>query len=788
MLALTLGLPVGLFAQSEVKLNEVLAKNDSYLLFDGSRTDWIELYNTSSQPVDLGNASLTDDQTMPRKWVFPAGVSIPANGYLVVLFDDGAPASLSNTTPLNTGFTIGAGGGAIYFFPRGGGAVIDSVTFGFQAGDFSIGRLPNGTGAWVLNQPTAQAPNVSQALGSAAGIRINEWMADPASGDDWFELYNPGSLPVALGGYSLTDDPADPTLSPIRALSFIGTELNAYLQIWADDNAAAGPNHVGFALGRGGDTIVLYGPTAQVIDSVTFGAQAEGISQGRMPDGSNTIVNMPPGGSPADSNYLLFPGLIVSEVLSHADPPYEDAVEFYNQTDAPIDISGWYLSNSRNELKKYRVPNGTIVPARGYKVFYESQYGTAPEPAGFTLSASRGDQIYLAQADGSGNLTGYRVAEEFEPADNNVSFGRHQTSVAGDYKFVALRRPTFGVDNPESLQEFRTGTGAPNTLPRVGPVVINEIMYHPVSLDGGVTDNTVDEYIELRNITPFTVPLYDPAYPTNAWRLRDAVSYRFPANASIPPYGYALVVSFDPEQNPSQAATFRTKFGVPAGVRIFGPYGGQLSNGGEGVELYRPDTPQLPPSPDAGQVPYVRVDKVNYTDDPPWPTTPDGAGQALRKKDGKAFGNDPAKWDGASPTAGQGNFPDLEDRDLDGLPNVWETTAGLNPDSASDAVLDSDGDGMSNLFEYAAGTDAANAASALRLQVTKGAEGNLVALSFAAVAGRAYVLEARDSLAPEDSWETVAYIDQQSSGGTVQLSDPESGPTERYYRLKLAFE
>lgn len=770
-----------LHAQAEVKLNEVLAKNDSWVYWDGSRTDWVELHNTSAQAVDLGDASLTDDPTLPRKWVFPAGASIPANGYLVVLFDDTTSASTENQAPLNTGFTIGAGGGGIYFYSRGGGAVLDSVTFGFQAGDFSLGRVPNATGTWVLNVPTAGAANEAQPLGSAAAVRINEWMADPSGGEDWFELYNPGSLPVALGGFFLTDDPAEPTLSPIPPRSFIGTEVNAYLQIWADDNPDAGPTHAAFGLGRTGDSIFLFNPMGQTVDTVTFGEQAEDISQGRMPDGTANIVPLAPGGSPEDSNYLLFPGLVVSEVLSHSDPPWEDAVEFHNQTAAAIDISGWYLSNSRNDLQRYRIPEGTIVPANGYVVFYEYQF-SEDAPVGFDFSASRGDQVYLAQTDAGGNLTGARVSEEFEPAENGISFGRHETSVPGDYKFVALRRPTFGVDHPQTLAEFRSGAGAPNTGPAVGPVVINEIMYHPPELVVGV-NNVADEFVELHNITPFTVPLYDPAFPTNFWRLRDAVSYRFEGTASIPPFGYALVVSFDPAANATAAEAFRAKFGVPDFVPLFGPYDGNLSNGGEPVELYQPDTPQGPQSDDPGFVPYVRVDKVNYEDAAPWPTAPDGTGQSLRRVSASAFGNDPANWGAGAPTAGQANDPALVDSDGDGLPDAWETSAGLDPADAGDAAEDADQDGHSNLFEFAAGTDPANAASVFQVEsiaVEPAAPG---AITFQATAGQAYLLQARAALDPASPWQTVAHVDPPAASGPVQIELPAPSGDALFYQI-----
>jgi hypothetical protein len=38
----------------------------------------------------------------------------------------------------------------------------------------------------------------------------------------------------------------------------------------------------------------------------------------------------------------------------------------------------------------------------------------------------------------------------------------------------------------------------------------------------------LEEFIELQNITPTNVPLYDPAYPTNVWHLANAVTFNFP--------------------------------------------------------------------------------------------------------------------------------------------------------------------------------------------------------------------------------------------------------------------
>src|SRR6185503_20216372 len=263
-------------------------------------------------------------------------------------------------------------------------------------------------------------------LGTVAGLSVNEWMADPASGDDWFELYNSGVQPVSLGGLFFTDDLTKKTVSPVRPLSFIGTGAHGFLRLQADSNLAAGAGHVNFKLGRSGDEIGLYSPAGTNITAVMFGAQQTGVSQGRFPDGSAYFISFTNTVSPGESNYLPLGNVVVNEVLSHTDPPFEDAIEFYNPSASAVNISGWFISNTQDDLKKYRVANGTTIAAGGFKVFYEFQFNpTDGSSVPFTFNSAHGDQAYLSQADGSGNLTGYRAAAQFGAATNRVSFGRY---------------------------------------------------------------------------------------------------------------------------------------------------------------------------------------------------------------------------------------------------------------------------------------------------------------------------------------------------------------------------
>lgn len=124
------------------------------------------------------------------------------------------------------------------------------------------------------------------------------------------------------------------------------------------------------------------------------------------------------------------------------------------------------------------------------------------------------------------------------------------------------------------------------------------------------------------------VPLYDQSYPSNAWRFRDAVDFDFPTNVTLAGNGVILVVSFDPATNATALAAFRATYGLSTNVPIYGPWSGKLANSDAKVELYKPDSPQLPPATDAGFVPYVLVERVHYYDVAPWPAAADGTGQS----------------------------------------------------------------------------------------------------------------------------------------------------------------
>lgn len=743
----------------DVFINEVLANNATYAESTGSTPDWVEFYNASTNDVNLEGMSLSSDPLNPRKWIFPNGSIIRGGRYLVVYFDSTTAASA-----YNTGYGLNADGDAVYLF-NASSQLVDSVVFGIQIPDYSIGRQQSVAAAFALMEPTKGSANVLVSMGNPSALKINEWMADPDGDDDWFEIFNTDARPVALGGLYLTNSlKKTPRKFRIPSLSFIGTGAQAFQKFIADDKVANGPKHVNFKLSKDGDELGIFPEIGAAIDSVIFLGQLNGVSEGRLPDGNaSTVVKFYTTPSPAESNYLPLSTVVINEVLTHTDTPLEDAIELLNPTANVVDIGGWFLSDSLSNLKKFRIPTGTQLSGLGYLVYYEHDFTNGL--VAFNLNSSEGDSVYVSAADAVGNLTGYRATISFGPTFNATTLGRYTNSVGM-------------VQYP--LQITNT-IGSPNSGPAVGSVVISEIMFQPPPAVGTTNDNVQDEYVELYNITGAPVPLHHVVETTNTWRLRGGVDYDFPQNAVIPAGGYVLVVSFDPETNTVARAEFVSRYGVPEGVKLFGPYDGKLSNSSEPISLQEPDYIQGKTHINEGFVPYVTVEQVDYSSLYPWPTGAAGTGYSLQKTNAFLYGNDPVLWKAGGPTPGWHNVGAATDLDGDGMPDEWELACGLNPFSSLDATLDKDADGMSNRDEYVCGTNPGDAASKLTIGSVV-PKGKSMAIVISVMAGRSYSVWYCDN-ALNSKWQVLTNISAVSASQTIEVTDTTPTAAARYYRL-----
>jgi hypothetical protein len=366
-----------------------------------------------------------------------------------------------------------------------------------------------------------------------------------------------------------------------------------------------------------------------------------GLARAECPEGDlnrDCKVNLVDFGLLAENWLEVEPNLplgsvIINEALAHSHAEASDWIELFNTTGVTLDISGWYLSDSDSPLTKYKIPNGTTIAPYGYIVFYENlHFGVGVN--GFGLSES-GETVYLSFGKNN-KWAGLCDDRKFGGSETGVSLGLYTTST-DDVEFVAMDSNT---------------PGGLNAYPKVGPIVISEIMYNH-ALYG-----TNGEYVELHNIKnyPVTLQVYDPCIGGNvAWQFTEGPDFIFPLGTTIPANGYLMVV-----KNPED---FNDSYGsMPPGVQVLGPFENdtKLGNSGENVEISTPgDLDPCDPNIRA----YIRIDNVRYSDGSqhedfpgldPWPKGADGSGDgySLIRKNPNLYGDDVANWKADEPTPG----------------------------------------------------------------------------------------------------------------------------------------
>jgi hypothetical protein len=481
-----------------------------------------------------------------------------------------------------------------------------------------LARVREGTNWSALRRGVFNVANHARA------IKVTEIMYQPKAlspGEDggqfeFIELQNRSTTPVNLSG--CTFEGIDYAFKPgtiIAASNFVLLVRNAV----AFTNRYPGVAYHGIywgGLDKDGEKLRLKNSDGNNVFSVEYndappwplGANGFGWSlvnqnpEADPDDWANWRASRNAAGSPGAPDGLpsYDVGIVISEVLAHTDPPLEDAIELHNPTANPIDVSGWWLSDQIENtipelLWKFRIPNGTVIAAGGHRVFYERDFNSGFAP--FALS-SLGDQVYLASADSAGELTGYITGAEFGASDNGVSFRRMATSDGIDYAAAAA-----------------LSLGAASAPPKIGPVVINEIMFHPT--------NAGHEFIELLNVSQNWVDL-------SGWTMRGA-NYVFP-NGTFVPSGSFLVLAGSTNIS---AAEFRSRYQVPSAVPVL-TESFDLDNSGEALELLKPnDSPTNAP---------ILVDRVRYNDKGLWSREADGHGPSLERIAPDVYGNETRNW------------------------------------------------------------------------------------------------------------------------------------------------
>ncbi|MGC8990423.1 MAG: lamin tail domain-containing protein, partial [Verrucomicrobiia bacterium] len=303
------------------------------------------------------------------------------------------------------------------------------------------------------------------------------------------------------------------------------------------------------------------------------------------------------GGSPGTTD-AFYPtplrNVVINEFLAHTDPPFQDFIELYNHSNSPVDVSGCWLTDSPT-TNRFRIPDNTLIPARGFLAFDQTQLG-------FALDAE-GETIYFLDPGATRVLDAVR----FGGQENGVASGR-------------------SPDGAPAVQRlFLPTPGSANAPRRLEPIVINEIMYHPITED----DN--DEFVELHNRSASSVDV-------SGWRFVDGIDFRIPENTVIPP-GQFLVVA-------KNVAHLRENYPQLTAANSVGNYSGTLANGGERIALAKRDF--IVRTNDLGNLVtntlQIVVAEVTYYDGGRWGRWSDGGGSSLELIDPRADSTQPMNW------------------------------------------------------------------------------------------------------------------------------------------------
>lgn len=331
--------------------------------------EFIEVFNAGAIFEDLTGWKITGGVD----FAFPDGYKLEAGQFVVVAADPGALESASGITGALGPFdgALNNGGERLQLRDSIGAIKLDLE----YSPDAPWPVAADGAGhSLVLAAPSygeadPRAWSASAFIGGSPGrpdpvlpsasrsVVINEFLAhtdDPQL--DFVELYNRSNTQVDLSGFFLSDDPdvnrfRIPDGTTIAARGFVSFDQN----------------ELGFALSSAGEAIYLVSADeTRVVDAVRFGGQENGVSSGRLPNGSETIRRLAsPTPGAANTAWMqepvVFNELMYAPISGDSDDEY---IELYNRTSEAVDLSGWRL----REGVEFDFPEGTTIPGGGFLV------------------------------------------------------------------------------------------------------------------------------------------------------------------------------------------------------------------------------------------------------------------------------------------------------------------------------------------------------------------------------------------------------------------------------------
>lgn len=367
-------LPAILFTNPKaegVLINEIMSSNASAIADeDGDFSDWIELVNPTNEPIDLTCYRITDEESVPDKWVFPH-FAIGAGKHLVIFASDKnrKPEVAQWETIINRGdvwkYFVGMTEPSVNWRDKtfdDSGWLSGATGIGYGDGDdatqisigsqsvylrkkFSITDQTNirmallhidfddGFIAWlngteiVRSNISLTSPLHSQSADSAKEANIyTGGFPECFTVENFASLVNEGENVLAILVLNYGQYSSDLTAIPFLTLGMIRPPENP--------NGAADilrlPTlnlHLNFKISSGGETILLTDSLGRTVDRIQFGAIPTDVSYGRFPDGESEWKYFPESTPASANNTGAYPGIVSSPVFSSKGSWYSGSLD-----------------------------------------------------------------------------------------------------------------------------------------------------------------------------------------------------------------------------------------------------------------------------------------------------------------------------------------------------------------------------------------------------------------------------------------------------------------------------
>ncbi|MGH9286232.1 MAG: lamin tail domain-containing protein, partial [Acidimicrobiales bacterium] len=384
---------------------------------EGRRREFVEVFNTSPEPLDLTGYSFTRGLT----YTVPEGTWIAGHAYLVFCADPNyVRTTYSITNTLGPWAADGslANGGETIAIAEPSGAEVARVRYNDRgnwpgAADGTGHSLAlvypyselNDPDSWAHSSVRGGSPGKANPAPGARPVSFNEALT-LTSGQRWVELYNPSAAAVSLTNYHLTDDPLNLTKAKLGAsatvpakgwLTLTDTELGlSFAPVPNPPNPGAGRVFIALVDAAG----------TRVVDAYTFEPDLPELTEARYPDGNEDWADASTPTPGAANQVEVETDVVINELLyhSHDDDPSDEFIELYNRGAQAVSLAGCRFSQGID----FDLPAVSIA-AGGYLVVARKQ---GPDIDGQRTSLTGVTGVFIASVslvNGGEQLTLYDV-------------------------------------------------------------------------------------------------------------------------------------------------------------------------------------------------------------------------------------------------------------------------------------------------------------------------------------------------------------------------------------------